>query len=116
MATNYSSTQLDGTGSLLTGKTLNATTGYTLNFTCPTSGSSYITMQTVQHVAGLPAYFSGSNATFSGYTGSYTADQTKIGFVVESPSGVITFTPAVNIDGDNVYINATGGVSVNASW
>jgi hypothetical protein len=64
----------------------------------------------------LVLYFTGSTVSLTNAT-DYVEDGRKIGFVIE-PQGTtsITFNPSVNINGDNVFINATGGIGVQASW
>jgi hypothetical protein len=116
MATTYTPEQLDGEGVYLTGKTLSSSTTYTLTITNKSiPGTCYLTLQT-KFFDDLVLYFTGSTVSLTNAT-DYVEDGRKIGFVIE-PQGTtsITFKPSVSINGDNVFINATGGIGVQASW
>lgn len=117
MATTYTPGQLDGEGTYLTGKTLSSSTTYTLTITNKDiPGTCYLTLQTTIGDNSIPVYFENSTVSLTNAT-DYVEDGRKIGFVVE-PQGTtsITFKPSVNINGDNVFINATGNIGVQASW
>ena len=118
MASNYSSTELFGTGSLLK-ENFTAGTEYTIallpvEVSASTPSNTYLGMETLTFVTpALPLYFSGSIYSGSNVYGGQTDNYTQGIYVPSDGVSEIKWTPAVDITGTNVYFKATGLISAS---
>ena len=118
MASNYSSTELFGTGSLLK-ENFTAGTEYTIalqktEVSASTISNTYLMMETLTYTTpALPLYFSGSIYSGSNVYGGQTDNYTQGIYVPSDGVSEIKWTPAVNVTGANVYFKATGLISAS---
>ena len=117
MASNYSPTELFGTGSLLK-ENFTAGTEYTIALQKTVIGSTvsntYLMMETLTFTTpALPLYFSGSSYSGSNVYGGQTDNYTQGIYVPAEGASEIKWTPAVNVTGANVYFKATGLISAS---
>ena len=118
MASNYSSTELFGTGSLLK-EDFTAGTEYTISLqktevSASTTSNTYLGMETLTFVTpALPLYFSGSIYSGSNVFGGQTDNYTQGIYVPAEGDSEIKWTPAVDVTGANVYFKATGLISAS---
>ena len=118
MASNYSSTELFGTGSLLK-ENFTAGTEYTISLqkievSASTTSNTYLGMETLTFVTpALPLYFSGSIYSGSNVYGGQTDNYTQGIYVPAEGDSEIKWTPAVDVTGANVYFKATGLISAS---
>jgi hypothetical protein len=117
MASNYSSTELFGTGSLLK-ENFTAGTEYTIALQKTVIGSTvsntYLMMEALTYTTpSLPLYFSGSSYSGSNVYGGQTDNYTQGIYVPAEGASEIKWTPAVDVTGANVYFKATGLISAS---
>ena len=120
MASNYSSTELFGTGSLLK-ENFTAGTEYKISLqktevSASTISNTYLMMETLTFTTpALPLYFSGSSYSGSNVYGGQTDNYTQGIYVPSEGVSEIRWTPAINVTGANVHFKATGLISASIS-
>jgi hypothetical protein len=110
---SYTSTQLNGTGSLAPNLTKGTT--YTFSINNPTN-SAYFTLETTRNTQGIydvnsPKNVSGSFAnTFNLVQSDYIASVALV-----SGSNSFTFVPSTNVVGTSLYMKGTGDITLTIS-
>jgi len=115
MASTYTATELQGTGSALKENFIAGVTYTITTSNNTTNGASYLTMETLPnpYPSALPLYFEGSEWSGSGANGQVYDGYTQGINIFPAEDAEILWTPGVNVTGANVYIKSTGVFDVD---